>query len=167
MINYKVIVPRKLWINRDTTSGIASPTIYLEIDCLHSQWTWKYLHSGTKSSGWLRYWIQLPEKYKQFLSWSYTSNKIAQCNLQHNLISTHVNWKCLQINYKSQGNMCRHFYLTCVEIIFCCKLQQFCCLCNSTLTSSENKVINCTSISWTCSWRVLHFVSRSFTFSAP
>ena len=23
--------------------------------------------------------------------------------------------------------MCRHFYLTCVEITCCCKLQQFCC----------------------------------------
>jgi hypothetical protein len=53
------------------------------------------------------------------------------CNLQQNLISTHVNWKCLHINYKSQGNMCRYFYLTCVEIRFCCKLQQFCCSCNS------------------------------------
>jgi hypothetical protein len=49
------------------------------------------------------------------------------CNLQQNLISTHVNWKCLHINYKSQGNMWRHFYLTFVEITFCCKLQQFCC----------------------------------------
>ena len=29
--------------------------ISLEIDCFHSQWTRKYLHSGTKSSGWLRY----------------------------------------------------------------------------------------------------------------
>jgi hypothetical protein len=38
----------------------------------------------------------------------------------------------LHINYKSQCNMCRHFYLTCVEIRFCCKLQQFCCSCNST-----------------------------------
>jgi hypothetical protein len=55
------------------------------------------------------------------------------CNLQQNLISTHVNWKCLHINYKSQGNMCRHFYLTCVEIRFYCKLQQFCCSCNSSL----------------------------------
>ena len=36
------------------------------------------------------------------------------------------------INYKSRGNICRHFYLTCVEIRFCCKLQQFCCSCNST-----------------------------------
>jgi hypothetical protein len=44
-----------------------------------------------------------------------------------NLISTHVNWKCIHINYKSWGNMCQHFYLTCVEIRFCCKLQQFCC----------------------------------------
>ena len=51
------------------------------------------------------------------------------CNLQQNPISTYVKWKCLHINYKSQGNMCRHFYLTCVEIRFCCKLQQFCCSC--------------------------------------
>jgi hypothetical protein len=56
------------------------------------------------------------------------------CNLQQNLISRHVNWKRLHINYKSQGNMCRHFYLTCVEIRFCCKLQQFCCSCNSSFT---------------------------------
>jgi hypothetical protein len=60
------------------------------------------------------------------------------CNLQQNLISTHVNWKCLYINYKSQGNMCRHFYLTCVEIRFCHKLQQFCCSCNSTLNVDGN-----------------------------
>jgi hypothetical protein len=33
--------------------------------------------------------------------------------------------------------MCRHFYLTCVEIRFCCKLQQFCCSCNSTLSSNS------------------------------
>jgi hypothetical protein len=32
--------------------------------------------------------------------------------------------------------MCKHFQLTCVEIRLCCKLQQFCCSCNSTLTSS-------------------------------
>jgi hypothetical protein len=29
--------------------------ISLEIDCFHSQWAWKYLLSGTKSSEWLRY----------------------------------------------------------------------------------------------------------------
>jgi hypothetical protein len=51
------------------------------------------------------------------------------CNLQQNLICTHINWKCLHINYKSQGNMCWHFYLTYVEIRFCCNLQQFCCSC--------------------------------------
>jgi hypothetical protein len=28
--------------------------------------------------------------------------------------------------------MCKHFQLTCVEIRLCCKLQQFCCSCNST-----------------------------------
>ena len=43
------------------------------------------------------------------LRWSYTSNKIAAtCNkiwFQRMLI------ECLHINYKSQGNMCRHFYL--------------------------------------------------------
>jgi hypothetical protein len=33
--------------------------ISLEIDCFHSQWTRKYLHSGTKSSGWLRYCLRL------------------------------------------------------------------------------------------------------------
>ena len=32
--------------------------------------------------------------------------------------------------------MCKHFQLTCVEIRLCCKLQQFCYSCNSTLTSS-------------------------------
>ena len=37
-------------------------------------------------------------------------------------------------NYKSRGNMWRHFNLTCVEISFCCNLQQFCCSCNSTFT---------------------------------
>ena len=30
--------------------------------------------------------------------------------------------------------MCKYFHLPCVEISFCCKLQQFCCSCNSTLT---------------------------------
>ena len=31
--------------------------------------------------------------------------------------------------------MCKHFQLACVGIRFCCKLQQFCCSCNSTLNS--------------------------------
>ena len=31
--------------------------------------------------------------------------------------------------------MCRHFYLTCVEIRFCCKLQQFCCSYCSSFTA--------------------------------
>ena len=33
--------------------------ISLEVDCFHSQYTRKYLHSGTKSSGWLRYGTQV------------------------------------------------------------------------------------------------------------
>ena len=37
-------------------------------------------------------------------------------------------------NYKSRGNICRHFYLTCVEIRFCCKLRQFCYPYYSTLS---------------------------------
>jgi hypothetical protein len=49
------------------SSGEASPTIWsfyanfksfisLKIDCFHSLWTRKYLHSITKLSGWLRHW---------------------------------------------------------------------------------------------------------------
>ena len=35
---------------------LLSSFISLAIDCFHSQQAWKYLHNGTKSSGWLRYW---------------------------------------------------------------------------------------------------------------
>jgi hypothetical protein len=41
-------------------------------------------------------------------------------------------------NYKSRGNMCQHFYLTCVEIGFCCKLQQFCYSYYSSLNVPSN-----------------------------
>jgi hypothetical protein len=53
-------------MNFPIRSGVASPPIWsryanfksslfisLEIDCFYSQWTRKYLHSGTKSAGWL------------------------------------------------------------------------------------------------------------------
>jgi hypothetical protein len=40
------------------SSKLLSLFISLEIECFHSQWTQKYLHSGTKSSGWLRYWFK-------------------------------------------------------------------------------------------------------------
>jgi hypothetical protein len=56
---------------RTIHSDVASPTIQSryanskslslfissEMDCFHSQWTQKYLHSGTKLSGWLSYWL--------------------------------------------------------------------------------------------------------------
>jgi hypothetical protein len=35
--------------------------------------------------------------------------------------------------------MCKHFQLTCVEIRFCCKLQQFCCPYYSTFTNWTTK----------------------------
>jgi hypothetical protein len=55
----------------DMSSGEVSPTIWscyanfkwlslfisLEIYCVHGLWTWKYLQSMTKLSGWLRHWI--------------------------------------------------------------------------------------------------------------
>ena len=36
---------------------LSSLFISFEIDCFHSQWTRKYLHSRTKSLSWLRYWL--------------------------------------------------------------------------------------------------------------
>jgi hypothetical protein len=62
-----------------------------------------------------------------FLSWSNTSNKIAAtCNKIwfQRMLSRNVDTCCLVI---CNAYMCEHFQLTCVEIRFCCKLQQFCC----------------------------------------
>jgi hypothetical protein len=63
----------------------------------------------------------------------------------------------LQITLKSRGNMCQHFYLTCVEIRFCCKLQQFCCSYYSSFNEGCNCHANLIEFWWAlnktfCSW---------------